>query len=204
MSITRRSRQWPVSLHGMAEIDPFVTTIATHLGATSIRFERPKVKAGGIAPPLWILDLGVFRSWSGHRTWDLCFGKDQACLEDPEDVTQTICAEAIVARRLDRAGYAAGWLSAYRAPPPANWTPRMAFSSAQDVIRPAFPTIAASIGLGGTPDVFAHRGSSDLLFIEVKRDPDRLKVEQAAWFEAALAAGVPAARLLVAEWATEV
>ena len=80
----------------------------------------------------------------------------------------------------------------------------MAFSSAQDVIRPAFPTIAAGIGLGGTPDVFGHRGSSDLVFIEVKRDPDRLKAEQAAWFEAALAACVPSARLLVAEWATEV
>lgn len=188
----------------MAETDPFVTTIGAHLRAKSIRYERPKVKSGGVAPSLWLLDLGVFRSWSGPATWDLCFGKDRACLEDPEDVTRTICAEVIVARRLERAGYTAGWLSTYRAPPPANWTPRMAFSSARDVIRPAFPKIAASIGLGGTPDVFGHRGSSDLVFIEVKRDPDRLKAEQAAWFATALAAGVPSARLIVAEWATEV
>ena len=112
----------------MAETDPFVTTIAAHLRAKAIRFERPKVKGSGTAPPLWILDLGGFRSWPGARTWDLCFGKDAACLEDPEDVTQTICAEAIVARRLERAGYAAGWLSAYRAPPrrtgPRGWPSR--------------------------------------------------------------------------------
>jgi len=187
----------------MVEIDPFVTQIAEHLCAKSIRFARPKVKGRGVAPPLWLLDLGVFRSWSGPRTWDLCFGKDAACLEDPVDVTQTICAEAIVARRLERAGYTAGWSSAYRAPPPASWIPRIGFSSAQDVIRPAFPKVAASIGLGGTPDVFGHRGLSDLVFIEVKRDPDRLKVEQVAWFETALAAGVQPARLLVAVWATE-
>ena len=69
-------------------------------------------------------------------------------------------------------------------------------SSARDAVRSAFSRIAASIGVDGTADVFGHRGSFGHVFIEVKRDPERLEVERAAWFRrgAAFTGLVPNAR----------
>lgn len=173
--------------------------VARAVGAVSVRFKRPSARAGLVAPQLWVLELGAFESWSGAQTWELCFGKDSRCLIDPDDSTTTTCAEVIVARRLVAAGYDAGWLNTYGSRAPSHWTPRIDARQARDLTLRARPQLSALIGSGGTPDVFGSR-AGEFLCVEIKRYPDRLKAEQVAWFVDALALGVPASSLFVANW----
>lgn len=177
-----------------------VQRIAGLLGAASATLTRPKAKGGVVVPELWVLELGGFASWPGEQTWELCFGKDSRCLVDPDQPTTTTCAEVIVARRLAAAGFDAGWLNTYRsAPAPVHWTPRIAHTDARDLLAGVCPAVAATVGAAGTPDVLAL-GSDGVVFVEVKRHPDRLSPQQVAWITFALASGVDRASMLVAHW----
>jgi hypothetical protein len=144
------------------------------------------------------------RAWSVRiLAWGtdlgLCFGKGTRCLVDPDDSGTTACAEVIVARTLVRAGYEAGWLNTHGSRVPTPWTPRIDWAIARQMALAIHPELRPLIGAGGTPDVFASDGDG-VLFVELKRHPDRLSAEQAAWLEDALASGVPADSLLVANW----
>jgi hypothetical protein len=169
--------------------------VAEALRATLVSFDRPRAAAGVNPPRLWIAELGSFEAWAGPRGWELCFGKGSRCLVDPEHPGATTCAEIIVARRLAAAGYRAGWLNTYGSRAPAHWRPRFDPVDYQDAAIP--PGI--SLHTAGAPDVFGFHDDR-LAFIEVKRHPDRLSLEQARWFDNAIACGVPSSSLVVATW----
>jgi VRR-NUC domain len=86
-------------------------------------------------------------------------------------------------------------LNTYGSRVPDHWTPRFEPADYEEAPIPAGVDLRA----GGTPDVFGFRDDS-LVFVELKRHPDRLTPEQVAWFENAIAGGVPLSGLLVATW----
>jgi hypothetical protein len=195
------SRECIVSceLSGPSAVSEDVRGVARALRAESVRFERPAARGGVVAPLLWVLELGSFEAWPGAQTWDLCFGKASRCLIDPDDPTTTVCAELIVARRLIAAGFDAGWLNTYGSRAPLHWTPQMQAAVACARTLQGHAAVATIVGAGGTPDVFGSR-AGEIVFVEVKRHPDRLKAEQVTWFETALASGFPTSGLFVANW----
>lgn len=176
-----------------------VSRLASVLKAESFRYGSPKADRGLLVPPIWLFELGPFESWTELRTWELCFGKASRCLVDPDDLTTTACAEAIVARRLGAAGFEAGWLNTYRNAGPAHWTPRMDAAVARDLVATRLPALAARIGQKGTPDVFGSDGEA-FVFVEVKRHPDQLNKDQVGWIETALGDGLDHSQMLLATW----
>jgi hypothetical protein len=146
----------------------------------------------------------AFRRWipapgSPKPGWAETYGKTQIV-----SGTAWSVAEIELARRLREAGWQAGWMDTFGSAPRVWREWLVAQSDLPKSVRDALEDIGSALGTAdaGWPDLVAWRGSrlGASVFVEYKGPSDRIRAGQAAWYRAALAAGVSRDQFAVVRW----